>query len=254
MPLAGRRLLVLAPVTHYPNWPLKPLLRAQCAVLAAHYLICVVLSVLGDRVRKQCQRPEHKMRKLEEGIVIQRGDFSVWRSIELLINRAAIMRDDPAPQIAQRSFRHQRRAGQRRVITLLSQSRVFLWPSGAVINYTSRAEMGPGLKESIKKMHRSRGRVMANVGLKLYNPAANMLEARVAPTLNHHYFEILENSLRPCRTLTRKFLIFREWCMREFRSKIEFMLWQGIPVTLYFPAWVKFKSYQDKIEVLWRVR
>lgn len=58
-------------------------------------------------------------------------------------------------------------------------------------------------------------RVMANVGL--YNAAANSQyvggKARVAPTLNHHYFEILENYyLERCaeRALTLEFLIFRE--------------------------------------------
>ena len=58
-------------------------------------------------------------------------------------------------------------------------------------------------------------RVMANV--RLYNAAANSQyvggKARVAPTLNHHYFEILENYyLERCaeRALTLEFLIFWE--------------------------------------------
>ena len=56
---------------------------------------------------------------------------------------------------------------------------------------------------------------MANV--RLYNAAANSQyvggKARVAPTLNHHYFEILENYyLERCAelALTLEFLIFCE--------------------------------------------
>ena len=47
------------------------------------------------------------------------------------------------------------------------------------MNYTSRAEIdGPGLKESIKKVHRAGevSGVMANVRLTMQPPIANMLE------------------------------------------------------------------------------
>ena len=141
-------------------------------------------------------------------------------------------------KLPREGFRQQSGEGQRDYHTFITGP-VFLWPSGWLDELYIKSSDGPGIKESIKKMHWE-----ADVGL--YNAAANMLEARVAPALNHHYFEILENYLGPCRTLALGFFIFRKWRMREFGSLIGFR----ILVTLYIPAWVKFKSYQDKIEVL----
>ena len=58
--------------------------------------------------------------------------------------------------------------------------------------------MGPGLKESIRRVRRGG---FCNAGATRWS--------RVAPILNHHYFEILENYPGPGRALTLGFLIRR---------------------------------------------
>ena len=61
----------------------------MCVIRLLWSYLCVIIS---DVVRKQGLRSTHKMRKPEEGIVIQSGDFSFW---ELFITMRPLWRRWP---------------------------------------------------------------------------------------------------------------------------------------------------------------
>ena len=131
-------------------------------------LLSYLCGIICDRVRKQGLRSTHKMRKPEEGIVIQNGDFSLC---ELFITMRPLWRRWPCATNYQESpsgNRGGRLSHFHYKPSLLVTIRGPWW-----ITHQERRYKGPGLKESIKKMHRA-GEVsgmMANV--RLYHAAAN---------------------------------------------------------------------------------